>query len=205
MPDSIIRDIRFPVRERSDLKSRLAGVGYPLLAYNYDPNMIVANSSLTDGQIIAQKLWIPQTTIITGLVIYQGDTLLTNADNWNGLALYDSAGTLIAKTADRGADWASGTNALKAAALLKGPHRVLGGPDAYVYACLLGNTNAGVMPKFGNRYYLNSAATNLGQSAGATTCTLSAGVKNGQAAFPTATNGLYTLTSGGIPFWIAVY
>jgi hypothetical protein len=194
---------RFPRdMDDADMASRIVSGSLPLCGWTYPVYYGGSFVAQTDGRLSACKIWVPRSITVTGMCIFLGDQALTSPDYENALALYASDGTLIGKTADQSAAWGSGTTTLKTADLVGGPYSIAGGDGVYVYAAVLMNTNGGTPAKFASRYTISYAFGNMGQSAGASSSTLTHGYRESVTAIPSS---LWTLTAGGYPFWMGLY
>ena len=182
----------------------MSPASHGFLAWNLPPFIPASEGAQADHTISAMKIWVPKTISVTGISLFLGSTVLSGASAGedNGVALYDSTGLLIGKSADQAAAWGAGTYAEKRADLIGGPFTVTGGAGVYVYACFL--VNATTRPSF-YRYQGGINLNNVGQSTSASACTLTMGTKSSTSTWPTGANGLFTLNSSRDNYWIALY
>ena len=186
-----------------DYENNPASHGY--LAWTHSVNSYQANSAVAaDGLLNVVKIWVPKTITVTGIGGFVAATLLTNADNYNGFGLYSSAGVLIAKTGDQSGTWASGTYAIKSAALIAEAGQSLtinGGAGVFVYGAVLANTNGGTTPAWS--YHASTAnLLNAGLVGTAGAPTYVCGNLPAQASLPSS---LTTLTAGSYAVWLFLY
>lgn len=103
---------------------------YGLLAAPYDPMLMTTSAALTSGAQHFIKVWIPRTITATNImfsVATIGATLTAGANN---LAVYNSAGTRLAATADQTTNYtATGVKTVPFTA----PVVIPGGPGVFVW------------------------------------------------------------------------
>ena len=194
-----VDDIPYQPNDLEDMADR------SILGWSGPAMSMMTDTNLPTGNLWAVKIYVRKTCSVTGLYFYQGNAQLVSATGGadNGVALYDSTGLLIGKSADQAATWAGSKNALRQVALTGGPFTVTGGPGVYVYACIL--TNAGTTPNFYRHAFGAAAQTNAGLTSSASACNLQCGARTGVTNWPTGAHGLFTLSSGLYPPWMALY
>jgi hypothetical protein len=112
------------------------------LTWNFDLSLCPATfNALTGGTIYLQRLNLRRACSVTNVIIFVGTAggTLTTAQNFGGL--YNSAGTLVAATADQTTNW--GSTGLKTMALAAGPFALQAG---YYYLALVSNGTTPIAP-----------------------------------------------------------
>ena len=119
-----------------------ADAGY--LGWNFDPAMAQGSTTLATGILYLARINIRQPTTVTNVLMYipNAGGGLTTAENFAGL--YNTAGTLIATTADQTTGFGAG--GLRTMALSGGPYTVAAG--TWVWAAVLSNESGGSTPTF---------------------------------------------------------
>lgn len=135
-----------------------AGIGW--LAWTYDPVACSVGSAPTNNTITLARINIRQPITVTNVIwaITAIGGGLTSGQNFIGL--YNSAGTLIGRSADQTTAW--GTAGFQIAALAGGPFSV---PAGFYWAAVLPNETAGTVPSFVRSANTTITISNLGMGA----------------------------------------
>lgn len=141
------------------------------LAMNVDPVLgVTSNAIPSAGAIYLWRINIRQAISVTNVVMFLNAVGVTLTSNECFVGLYNSAGTLIAASADQSANWAANGGAYHVMPLVGGPYAV---PAGFVWVGFVQN-NTGTGPSFGRPTATNGAGSNGGVSAA-----LSRAAKNG--------------------------
>lgn len=129
-----------------------------LLAWTMDPALTQGGTILTAGVLYLARIKLPEDSTVTNLItsVTTGGSTLTAGQNFG--ALYTSAGTLVAITADQSASW-TGAGA-KTMALAAGPYALTAGT---YYAALLANGTT--PPTFLRGHGTSTSTLNIGLTA----------------------------------------
>ncbi len=113
-----------------------------MLAWTADTTTIMSSSLTTGGTLYLNKIYIPQTIVVTNILCSVQTAASANlAASYAGI--YDSAGILLGQTADIQTNLeTTGTKTLP----LSAPLTITGGPDVWVYVALLCPTGATTYP-----------------------------------------------------------
>lgn len=147
-----------------DLQDQISATFRPtdhnLLAWTYDPAFTQGGNSVIAGTVYLGKLLLENASSVTN-VIATVTTLgsgLAAGQNFSGL--YDSAGTLIAVTADQTTAWSSGGTGAKTMALSGAPYSL--GAGAYYVSLLANGTTP---PGFLRAQSVSQSTLNIGLTA----------------------------------------
>lgn len=114
-----------------------------LLGWSFDNACATSSGIVANvGLIYVAKIQVPVTITVSNIIVRVETigSVLTSGQNLVGA--YDSAGNLLATSADQTTAW--GTTGVKTAAVT--PFTVTGGPTTYIYGALLANGSTG--PQF---------------------------------------------------------
>ena len=108
-----------------------------LRAWNYDLSAVATRAAPDTQRRYYVKLAVPQTVVVTNIVVNIGATLTLAANNFAALySVSGGTGTRVGVTADQVTAWAAGAGPITSA-LTGGPFTLQGGTGVFAYVGLL--------------------------------------------------------------------